>query len=137
MSEHDKVKAVIEALSSYSDAVALYIKLTHLNQNCQDNTLEAFVKNILTRVCSITTSQQINSRSAWSVYLLQQSSFEILRSILETYADGIKTSLLTGKSQIFIQDDLFTIGKVILQNLITFETTKHGVDSNQSIKGIC
>ena len=34
-------------------------------------------------------------------------------------------------------DDLFTIGKVILQNLITFKTSKHGVDSNQSIKGIC
>lgn len=33
---------------------------------------------------------------------------------MRTYAQGITQSLKQGKSQVFIQDDLFVIGKVLL-----------------------
>jgi hypothetical protein len=39
---------------------------------------------------------------------------EMMQKILETYSQGIKNSLKTGKSAIFITEDIFTVGKPIL-----------------------
>jgi len=49
------------------------------------------------------------------------SSLVILEAILSTYATGIQSSLKKGQSSVFISEDLFTIGRPILQNLLIFK----------------
>ena len=45
----------------------------------------------------------------------------ILEAILSAYAVGINQSLKRGQSSVYISEDLFSIGRPILQNLLTFK----------------
>lgn len=113
MSEHDKVEAVLAQLQTYADIVSLSISIIHLSNGAQDNPLESFIKQILTKSVWL-TQKDLKPKSPWSAYLLQLAVLEIMQSIMKTYAKGIQTSLKQGKSQIHISDDLFIIGKVLL-----------------------
>ncbi len=49
------------------------------------------------------------------------SVLQILESVLATYSTGIQSSLKRGHTAVYISEDLFTVGRPILQNLLTFK----------------
>jgi hypothetical protein len=119
-SEHEKIESTFANIETYALLVSISIKIIHLQEGRQLNALESFTKNVLTRAVQVTSSAH-QVKAPWSAYLLQYSVLEILQAILNAYAVGIKQSLQQQKSSVFIQDELFTIGKVVLQNLLGFD----------------
>ena len=69
ISENDKIESILSQLKSYADLSTLAVKIIHLVEGRQDNSLESFIKNILTKSVQI-TSINFKPKSPWSAYLL-------------------------------------------------------------------
>lgn len=57
VSEFDKIESAMQQLSAYSEAASLAVKVIHITQGQQNNALESFIKNILTKAVQLTSTQ--------------------------------------------------------------------------------
>lgn len=61
------------------------------------------------------------SGSNLGVFLWQHTVFELLYSILCSYSRGIQENIKKNIDNLLVPDDVFTIGKSIVMNLIEFK----------------
>ena len=92
--------------------------MIHLHENRSDNTLETMIKNLLQRGVKITSAN--TEARPWEFYLQQFIVSEAIASVCSAYATGISENIKQGISAFFAPDDLFSIGTVLLHNLIKF-----------------
>ena len=93
--------------------------MVHLHENRSDNGLEAMIKNLLQRAVKITSAS--TETSPWELYLQQYIVMEAISSVCNAYSIGISENIKRGVSAFFAPDDLFSIGTVLLHNLIKFK----------------
>ena len=55
------------------------------------------------------------------VFLWQYVVFELLDSILQAYQNGIKDNIANKIDHLLVSDDVFSIGKSIVMNLMEFK----------------
>ena len=59
------------------------------------------------------------------VFLWQYVVFELLYSVLSSYQDGIKENIKNKIDHLLVSDDVFSIGKSIIMNLIEFKPVEY------------
>ena len=52
--------------------------MMHLHLSVQDNALESFIKNILTKVLQLSSARTGKNNDSWSSYIMTYACFEML-----------------------------------------------------------
>jgi len=137
-----KLNSAFSELQTYCNYLAMVVRVYHIYQshgefggqlNQSDSIIEKSIKLILIHVLKVTQMQpneatqvleNIHNKGSGSnlgVFLWQHTVFELLYSILCSYSRGIQENIKKNIDNLLVPDDVFTIGKSIVMNLIEFK----------------
>lgn len=137
-----KLNSAFSELKTYCNYLAMVVRVYHIYQshgefggqlNQSDSIIEKSIKLILSHVLKVTQMQpneatqvleNIHNKGSGSnlgVFLWQHTVFELLYSILCSYSRGIQENIKKNIDNLLVPDDVFTIGKSIVMNLIEFK----------------
>lgn len=115
----ERLMIMLEELEAYTNIVKISVLSTHV-QGHNNPQLEKYLKNVMGEVLKI-TSRPVEDKNNWSAFFYMYSTFTQCDAVLSAYSDGIMSNLKKGINYAFIPEDIFEIGKLLVQNTISYK----------------